>query len=383
MTATLCLNMIVRNEAAIVERCLRAAAPHVDCYVVLDTGSTDDTVAIVERVMAEEGVPGLVAHGEFHDFEQARNCALEAARTADLAFDYLLLCDADMDLRVEDLEFREHLTAPAYRLLQRNASIGYQNLRLLHRNVPARYVGVTHEFLDIGPEQAQSLDGAWFWDHAEGSSRAVKFERDIALLTAALREDPSNARYVFYLAQSYRDCGRHREAQETYRRRVALGGWEEEVWYSLLQIAWLAELLEQDEPAVADAYLTAYQFRPTRAEPLVALARWYRENGRRFALAHLVADRARHLPRPSDLLFLDESTYAWRARDEYAIAAYWIGEYAASAEVSSALLADPALPQEQRERVQGNLRFALDHLDGGPPRTVPGPRTPRSTTPGR
>lgn len=374
--AKLCLNMIVRNEAAIIARCLRAAAPHVDAYVIMDTGSTDDTVAIIERTMRDAGVPGHVLRGEFRTFEQARNDALHAARASDLEFDYLLLVDADMDLRVDDPDFRDGLTAPAYHLLQRNTAIGYLNMRLVRRDVAARYVGVTHEFLEIGGEQAENLPGAWFWDHAEGSSRAVKFERDIALLTAALRTEPDNARHVFYLAQTYRDCGRTEQALETYRRRVGLGGWVEEVWYSLLQIAVLSEKLGHDDAAVVDAYLAAFQFRPARVEPLVHLARYYRES-RRFALAYLMADQARRVDRPDDLLFLDESAYAWRAHDEFAIAAYWTGRYAASAEVAHGLLAGRDLPVDQRARVEKNLQFALAKLPAAAAGTLPRQQGPR------
>ncbi|MGQ0467613.1 MAG: glycosyltransferase [Sporichthyaceae bacterium] len=353
--------MIVRNESAIIERCLLAAAPHVDAYVVVDTGSTDDTVEIVERTMRAAGVPGEVVRGEFRNFEQARNDALDAARASELEFDYILLCDADMDFHVDDANFRARLTGPAYRLLQRNTGIGYMNMRVVRRDVPARYVGVTHEFLDVDGATIGNLSGAWFWDHAEGSSRAVKYERDIALLTEALRSEPDNARHVFYLAQSYRDCDRHRESLETYRRRVELGGWDEEVWYSLLQIAVLSEKLGLDEPEIVQAYLAAFQARPTRSEPLVALAKYYRD-GRRFVLAHLVAAQACRIAKPDDLLFIDESAYSWRALDEFAVAAYWTGNYQDCARACRALLAGTALPATQRKRVEDNLAFAVGRL---------------------
>jgi hypothetical protein len=40
---TLCLNMIVRNEMANLQRCLGAVADHIGCWVIGDTGSTDGT----------------------------------------------------------------------------------------------------------------------------------------------------------------------------------------------------------------------------------------------------------------------------------------------------------------------------------------------------
>ena len=38
---TICLNMIVRNEAPVIARCLASVLPFVDCSVIVDTGSTD------------------------------------------------------------------------------------------------------------------------------------------------------------------------------------------------------------------------------------------------------------------------------------------------------------------------------------------------------
>ena len=69
--------MIVRNEASRIERCLRFALPSVSSYAILDTGSTDDTVAVIERLAVEHGVTGRLGHLPFIDFSQARNAALD------------------------------------------------------------------------------------------------------------------------------------------------------------------------------------------------------------------------------------------------------------------------------------------------------------------
>lgn len=364
MRPTLCLNMIVKDEAAIIERALNAAAPHVGCYVICDTGSTDGTPEIIRRVFERHGVPGEVVHTEFRHFEQARNEALEAARASSFTYDYLLFGDADMELRVEGDAFPSGLTEPVYNLMQYSVAgdLGYQNVRLLRRDVPGRYVGVTHEYLDAGTLPHPLLRGAWYLDHAAGSSRVHKYERDIALLVAALKADPQNARYVFYLAQSYRDAGQAEKARRNYQRRIALGGWEEEVWHSQFQVALLNERLKERDATIVDGYLAAYQARPARAEPLVNLARYYRENGRRYALAHLVAQQAIAIPRPADILFVDEGTYTWRALDEYAVACYWTGRYQESRRVCQQLLASGALPEQQRQRVTQNLNFCLQKL---------------------
>jgi glycosyltransferase involved in cell wall biosynthesis len=359
--ARLCLNMIVKDEAAIIERCLDSVAPHIACYVVCDTGSSDGTPEIIRARMDHHGVPGEIVHTTFENFEQARNAALDLARASKQEFDYLLLTDADMELRVDDPAFRHDLREPVYRLLQRNSAIEYGNVRLVHRAHRGRYVGRTHEYYDGRGCPSVDLGGAWFYDHAQGSSRSVKFERDIRLLTETLADEPDNTRAMFYLAQSYRDSGQAQLALETYQRRVAMGGWAEEVWYAAYQVAVLSESLELDDATVVARYLDAYNRRPTRIEPLVKLARYYRLSDRP-ALALLVARQAMAVDRSEDVLFVEHSAYEWQARDEFSIAAYWTGDFTASAEVCQELLASPLLPAQQRSRVEDNLSHAARRL---------------------
>ncbi|MEO7106929.1 MAG: glycosyltransferase, partial [Rhodoferax sp.] len=78
MTKKICLNMIMKNESKFIERCLTAARPLLDAVVILDTGSSDDTVALVERFCERESLPYRVLHGLFVNFEQARNLAMNA-----------------------------------------------------------------------------------------------------------------------------------------------------------------------------------------------------------------------------------------------------------------------------------------------------------------
>src|SRR5581483_6962442 len=108
MTARrLCLNMIVKNEMANLERCFGAVAGHIACWVICDTGSTDGTQDFIKSYFAARGLPGELHSAPFENFEQARNAALSFAEASPLPYDYLLLADADMELVVEDTAFRE------------------------------------------------------------------------------------------------------------------------------------------------------------------------------------------------------------------------------------------------------------------------------------
>src|SRR5262249_37049129 len=139
-----------------------------------------------------------------------------------------------------------------------------------------------------------------------------KYLKDARILEQALKAEPENERYAFYLAQSYRDAGLFQKSLRAYQRRAAMGGWDEEIWYSLYEVAKLSERLGMDNAVVSQRYLEAYNARPRRVEPLVQLARFYREKGR-FALAHMFAAKAISIPRPGDMLFLEPAAYDWCA----------------------------------------------------------------------
>ena len=352
--ARLCLNMIVKNEAAIIDRCLAALAPHIDCYVICDTGSTDDTVERIRRFVDDRGIPGVVASTTFRNFEQARNEALHAARASTLAFDYILLCDADMELQVARADFREGLHDAVYSIVQRTADgLEYPNIRLLRRGLEADYKGVTHEYLDVGAHARPVVDGVWFLDHASGANRVGKFERDIALLAEGLQREPDNARYVFYTANSHYDLGDFEAAMSWYARREGMNGWPEEVFYSSYRIGLCLLRLERHAEATA-RLLDTYDRFPHRAEPLHALALHHQRDSR-HRLVHLLAAEGRRIALPRDALFVETEVYTWRLADLFAVSLYWLGRYDEAAALDRDLL--ERVPASERARIAENLRF--------------------------
>jgi tetratricopeptide (TPR) repeat protein len=142
----LSLSMIVRNEAARIEACLRSVQGFVDEMVVLDTGSTDATIAIAEALGAR--VLRIPWPG---DFAPARNQALEAARG-----DWVLVLDADEQLRPEAREPLQQLMAEpdalVINLLRRERGAGqspYSNVsRLFRRHAAIRWSRAYHSLID-------------------------------------------------------------------------------------------------------------------------------------------------------------------------------------------------------------------------------------------
>jgi glycosyltransferase involved in cell wall biosynthesis len=359
--ARICLNMIVRNEVANLERCLRSVADHIACWVIGDTGSTDGTQELIERFFAARGIPGELHSFPFENFAQARNEALDHAHASALPFEYILLTDADMQLTVQNPAFSQGLTAAAYMVLQRSG-VTYWNTRLLRRDVPALYRGVTHEYLDLGTAETKNLEGVGFIDHASGSNRGDKYPRDIQLLTDALamERDPGlKARYTFYLANTLRDGGDKEAALRSYLERARLGYWYQEVFMSLLNAARLKEELKYSNDEVVAAYVEAAASCPTRAEALHGAARFCGEKGL-YERGYQFAKQGLAIPHNlNDALFVQEWIYEYGLLDELAINAYWTARYAECVDACDRLLSEGKLPAEMRDRVLKNKGFAI------------------------
>ncbi|MER5883364.1 glycosyltransferase [Streptomyces sp. NPDC001941] len=341
--------MIVKNESAVIARCLESVRDLIDYWVVSDTGSDDGTQDLVRAAL--EGVPGELHEEPWVDFGHNRTLNVRRARGK---ADYLLLVDADMVIRREGP--LPVLGADAY-MVRHSGATEYRIKRLVRGDLDWRYVGATHEYLDCDePQRVAELD-AWVVDHfADGGSRADKFVRDARLLRADLERDPENTRTVFYLAQTLRDLGEREEAGALYERRAAMGGWEEEVYYALLQAGNLAAD-GGDWARGMDLLVRAWESRPRRLEAVYELASRLRLQGR-YRTAHALLEQVLDLPRPDDWLFVDGWVYEWGLLFEYSITSYWTGRPRESLEACDRLLALPGLPESYREQTRGNREFA-------------------------
>lgn len=351
--------MIVRNEAAVIGRCLASVRPLIGAWAIVDTGSSDGTQALIRDAMTD--LPGELIEQPWVDFATNRNQALDLARAHG---EYALILDADEIIEIDTgAHWPERLDAPGYyvRQMLAGSEFEYRSAKLLRHDAGWRWHGVLHEYPAAEPQpRMEFLDGLRVLSFPDGARSRVpqrdKYLADAKVLEAALHEEPDNTRYVFYLAQSLRDAGENGAALDAYRRRAAMGGWDEEVWYARFQIGVLLERLGASDAETIDAYLAAHDARPQRAEPLCELARFLRLKGR-YASAYVHARAAAALPVPDDLLFVDLSVYRWRTRDEQAVAAYWSGQREECARLCRDLLADPALPARERDRIAANARF--------------------------
>lgn len=327
MSMRLCWNGIVRNESARILRAAASVAPHISCYVITDTGSTDNTAEILKDFFRRAHIPGEVVHCEFENFSQARNVALFAAVKSQFEWDYALLMDADMQLQVLDPSWLDIISsgAPSFDMMQVAGTLHYANRRLVRRgsvNEAHCYLGVTHEFLNTETGGCVPITKALFVDHADGANRPDKVKRDIKLLKKGLEQEPGNVRYLYYLAQSYRDAGKFEKAIKWYQRRIDAGGWDQECWSAQYSLAACHGLLG-NEAEFLHNMLAAYNMRPTRAEPLHDLAAYFRGKDKPV-LANLLSQTAIDIPRSDDQLFVNDYVYSVGALQEFSISAFYV-----------------------------------------------------------
>ena len=325
----LCLNMIVKNESRVIMRLLESVVDIIDSYCICDTGSTDETITIIENFFTNRGIPGKIPREPFRDFGYNRSFALKQCETMNA--DYILLLDADMIFRLGDgvspEEFKNSLTHDVYHMYQGTDAFYYKNARIAKNRANISYWGVTHEYVK-SPEGASygliEKSRAFINDIGDGGCKADKFERDIRLLTKGLEDNPNNDRYTFYLANSYRDHGDNDQAIEFYKKRIELGGWFEEVWHSYYSIG-KCYRSKGDMQSAIHWWMEGYQFFPKRIENLYEIITYYRQNGKN-QLAYMFYSMAlkQTLLNPNpDYLFLQRDVYDYKLDYEFSIFGYY------------------------------------------------------------
>lgn len=356
---TICVNMIVKNESEVIRQCLSSVKSIADYWVIVDTGSTDGTQEMIKNFMKD--TPGELHERPWVNFAHNRNEALQLAKGK---ADYILFMDAD-DYLVMGNDFAlPELNKDSYFLTIQDCGTKYARRQLIKSNLNWKWKGVLHEYLDLdSPSSHGHLENIVYQRTSDGarSQDPFKFYKDIQVLELALQEEPNNQRYRFYLAQSYKDVHHNKKAIENYKKRVELGGWDQEVFYSMLQIPILQEELDTPADQIIENYFKAHLYRPSRAEPLYHLASFFRKNEHYYA-GYYAAELGLDIPPSSDYLFVADWIYNFGMLFEYSICAYWIGEYQKSENACLSLLGNPELPENFREAVEANLIWARSKL---------------------
>jgi len=224
MDGLLTVSMIVKNEEIFLPRCLQSVQGVADDIVIVDTGSTDQTLAIAQQFGAR------TRQIEWpNDFAQARNVALEMVQTP-----WVLVMDADEVLVAEDIPRLEKAIkepfADAYNirivsLANKAENISESFVARLFRRVPSIFwEGKIHEQIIPSVMRAkltlmQLNVRLLHYGYMDGvSQERNKGERNLRLLLEALKDNPQDAYLTWQLGQTYLGLNRSEEAQAMARK---------------------------------------------------------------------------------------------------------------------------------------------------------------------
>ena len=369
-SASVTLCMIVKDETHIIKECLESMLPYIDRYDITDTGSTDNTPELIKEFMDEHNVPGEVYLSDWKGFGNSGDkigSRTESLRNCDGKADYAWVIDAD-DKMTGNFLYPEKMDADAYTLrIGRGDDFTWWRNQIFKTNIGWYYVGILHEYANNPKPKEQhviyKLNGNYKIEARTMGARNIgitpveKYTRDAEQLEEAMKDEPNNSRYQFYLSQSYFDSQQYEKSLESYKKRASMGGWEEEVFYSMYRVAMIKALLNHPWEEIQQSFLDAYEFRPIRAEPLYQISRCYRQIHERPRLAYLYAKLAADIPYPKDdILFVQDDVYRYGILDELAATAYYAGKPHLGYSACKKLIDENLIPEIEKPRMLENLK---------------------------
>jgi tetratricopeptide (TPR) repeat protein len=229
LTMSLC--MIVRDEGEMLPKCLAAVAGAVDEIVVVDTGSSDDTIAIAREFGAK-----VIEREWTGSFAEARNASFDAAKG-----DWLLFLDADEVLDTADAAKLRELTGRTWReafyLVETNhtgelgdgTAVTHNALRVFRNRPEYRFEGRVHEQIAhrLPSKLAERIEPTQVRVDHYGYLGAVrdakeKSRRNIELLRGQLTDSGGNAFLHFNLGSELAAAGEAQGACDQFERAWAL-----------------------------------------------------------------------------------------------------------------------------------------------------------------
>lgn len=352
------LCMIVKNEARTIVQTLESVLPYVHDAIIVDTGSTDETLNLCRTLgpVASHIPPGSLFERTWVDYSTNRNECLNIARDRacarnwDLRDTWLLMLDGDSVFEPQQkhsdwaLPYRDgsqgHVTA--MQIMTKLGTLTYPRNVLFRADADWKYRGKVHEAPVCGPDEAPlsrnpgTLQGCsirYLGTDAGSDSKRNSWREHVRLLEQQRTEEQgANPRTIFYLAQTHECLGDFAEAARLYGQRVKMLGWEPERWEAQLRLGRLDTVFTFTERE--ELLLECTRTEPYRAEPWFWMAEEYAvkaelgkgtyEDWERAYVRARVAVGCTQETSPKGL-FLRQDIYDYRADMLLAVCAYHTG----------------------------------------------------------
>jgi hypothetical protein len=376
---TICLNMIVKNEAEIIVDTLQNLYQHIafDYWVIADTGSTDKTKELICNFFEEKFIPGELVEHEWKDFAYNRTKALESAFNKT---DYLLIFDADDRLEGQ-FKLPEIMDKDKYNL---KIGKGFEWVRplLLTNKKHWMFKGVTHEFLwhtDNIERTSDVLQGDYHIVPGTFGCRSKnpnKYYNDAIVLKNAFEtevysptsDDMLVCRYAFYCAQSYKDAGPiyYQESITWYKKVLSLNNWAQEKYYACLTLGDLYNRLKDTNNALK-YWLKSCDYDNERIEGVVDAMELLRNKGDNM-MVNLLYHKYKNYKTPETFenknkLFVYTLKYNNLIEFNNSVCAFYANDKESGYECCKKIILNNKIPIDLMNLTKSNITFYKDFME--------------------
>ena len=219
----------------------------------------------------------------------------------------------------------------------------YFRSQLFRADFPWKWKGAVHEILvPSRPINARGSNVKGFhtlvtpdgnsWGDGSKEAQIKKYQDHVELLKEYIKTD-DDVRWLFYLAQSYRDCFDYANAEKWYNERLKhQKGYWEELYFSALMVASAKAAQNKPISEVIDAYTQCSKYDCGRGEHYLPVIKYHQSKGN-WPTAYIISKfcyekYAGKNPFPKSSLFIEKSTYDWAFFDLHCLSAYYVGRMA-------------------------------------------------------
>ena len=303
--------------------------PFADRWTILDTGSTDGTIDVIHEVL--KGKRYDLYEEPFINFRDSRN------RLLDLAGDschFNVMLDDTYVLHGNLREFlgiaRGDDVADSFTLTIDGGDTLYGSNRVTKPSRGLRYINVIHEVIEANLNVSIPYPGAWIEDvrseYMTGRTSERKLQ-DIALLEQMHLNDPSDARPLYYLGDSYLGLKDWEKSLHWFKKRAEMGGYGAELQDALYYVAVLSHhKLDRPWSECHDLYLRCYDADPTRADTIYFIGKHYLDAGM-LETGMLYMEKAFSLGMPEIQMSVRKDIYNFHIPNDMLIPCYKTGRY--------------------------------------------------------
>lgn len=400
----ICLNMIVRDESRNMIPCMNSVKHLIDAVAIVDTGSEDNTIQVINDYCKEHNIPcEVISKKWIDDFGHSRTEALRHAEDFTNRLDkdkdwYVLIMDADNKAKgYHDDEFpldKSKLIEDNYSAMHHRGPTIYPYpwiLRLRPKGQPIdppgkkswKWINSRHEV----PTPAEKwttktvlLESGYVLSGHSGYRARQKhtFIGDSCALLRDVKKDPEDKRAIFYAAQSLRDAGYYDLAKCMYKRCTEENGWSEERYMAFIHLG-RHRLLKEDyknavykkengkdilvepareanfSPKTFTLFWKAYNLSPSRLEAIYYIVEMNRKM-KQYNAGWAVATNFIDIGIPNNALFVDTEVYHWKFPEEAGLCAFYAGNKEMYKKLLQKVLKAKDVPQNVLDRTRNNLK---------------------------